>query len=295
VYLPLRRAGAEFHSSAEGRAAAARILDVLDAADAAVPPTDESEARPLPDPALHPVHLVRVTVRHSGRAQPVLDAVDLTLRPGEHVAVVGESGSGKSTLLNVLMGFVVPESGAVAISDELLSACSLREWRRNVAWVPQRPALIRGTIEDNLRLGNPDAAAEQLTQALVRSGLDGLVARLPDGLATPVGEGGLTLSGGERQRIAIGRAVLRDVPVVLLDEPTAHLDTAREEELRDALAPWLEGRTVVMAAHRGGLVGRVDRTITLVAGNAVAEHVVAGDCVTPAYADGRVTASGVTP
>jgi ABC-type bacteriocin/lantibiotic exporter with double-glycine peptidase domain len=89
--------------------------------------------------------------------------------------------------------------------------------------------------------------------------------------------------------------VLRDVPVVLLDEPTAHLDTAREEELRDALAPWLEGRTVVMAAHRGGLVGRVDRTITLVAGNAVAEHVVAGDCVTPAYADGRVTASGVTP
>jgi ATP-binding cassette subfamily C protein CydCD len=295
VYLPLRRAGAEFHSSAEGRAAAARILDVLDAADAAVPPTDESEARPLPDPALHPVHLVRVTVRHSGRAQPVLDAVDLTLRPGEHVAVVGESGSGKSTLLNVLMGFVVPESGAVAIGDELLSACSLREWRRNVAWVPQRPALIRGTIEDNLRLGNPDAAAEQLTQALVRSGLDGLVARLPDGLATPVGEGGLTLSGGERQRIAIGRAVLRDVPVVLLDEPTAHLDTAREEELRDALAPWLEGRTVVMAAHRGGLVGRVDRTITLVAGNAVAEHVVAGDCVTPAYADGRVTASGVTP
>ena len=295
VYLPLRRAGAEFHSSAEGRAAAARILDVLDAADAAVPPTDESEARPLPDPALHPVHLVRVTVRHSGRAQPVLDAVDLTLRPGEHVAVVGESGSGKSTLLNVLMGFVVPESGAVAISDELLSACSLREWRRNVAWVPQRPALIRGTIEDNLRLGNPDAAAEQLTQALVRSGLDGLVARLPDGLATPVGEGGLTLSAGERQRIAIGRAVLRDVPVVLLDEPTAHLDTAREEELRDALAPWLEGRTVVMAAHRGGLVGRVDRTITLVAGNAVAEHVVAGDCVTPAYADGRVTASGVTP
>ena len=295
VYLPLRRAGAEFHSSAEGRAAAARILDVLDAADAAVPPTDESEARPLPDPALHPVHLVRVTVRHSGRAQPVLDAVDLTLRPGEHVAVVGESGSGKSTLLNVLMGFVVPESGAVAIGDELLSACSLREWRRNVAWVPQRPALIRGTIEDNLRLGNPDAAAEQLTQALVRSGLDGLVARLPDGLATPVGEGGLTLSAGERQRIAIGRAVLRDVPVVLLDEPTAHLDTAREEELRDALAPWLEGRTVVMAAHRGGLVGRVDRTITLVAGNAVAEHVVAGDCVTPAYADGRVTASGVTP
>ena len=101
------------------------------------------------------------------------------------------------------------------------------------------------------------------------------MARLPGGLATPVGEGGLTLSAGERQRIAIGRAVLRDVPVVLLDEPTAHLDAAREEELRDALAPWLEGRTVVMAAHRGGLVGRVDRTVTLVAGQVVAAPTVA--------------------
>ena len=89
------------------------------------------------------------------------------------------------------------------------------------------------------------------------------------GLATPVGEGGLTLSAGERQRIAIGRAVLRDVPIVLLDEPTAHLDSAREEELRGALTPWLEGRTVVMAAHRGGIVGRVDRTIALVAGQTV--------------------------
>jgi ATP-binding cassette subfamily C protein CydCD len=275
VYLPLRRAGAEFHSSAEGRAAAARILDVLDAADAASPPTDWAGARPLPDLSLQPVRLAGVTVRHTGRAQPVLDGVDLSLRPGEHVAVVGESGSGKSTLLNVLMGFVVPESGEVLVGDEPLSACSMREWRRHVAWVPQRPALVRGSLEDNLRLGNPDATANELARALVRSGLDGLVARLPGGLATPVGEGGLTLSAGERQRIAIGRAVLRDVPVVLLDEPTAHLDAAREEELRDALAPWLAGRTLVMAAHRGGLVGRVDRTITLLAGQTVAGTTVA--------------------
>jgi len=276
VYLPLRRAGAEFHSSAEGRAAAARILDVLDAADDASPPEKGTGARPLPDPTQHPVRLVDVTVRHPGRSQPVLDGVDLVLRPGEHVAVVGESGSGKSTLLNLLMGFVVAESGEVLIGDELLSDCSMRAWRRRVAWVPQRPALVRGTLEDNLRLGDPDASGDELRRALVRSGLDGLVARLPGGLATPVGEGGLTLSAGERQRIAIGRAVLRDVPVVLLDEPTAALDAAREEELRGALAPWLEGRTVVMAAHRGGLVGPVDRTVTLVAGKAVAVQTVAG-------------------
>jgi thiol reductant ABC exporter CydD subunit len=279
VYLPLRRAGAEFHSSAEGRAAAARILDVLDDADAAdagpagatAPSTGAAATRPLPDPARHPLRLSGVTVRHTGRTQPVLDGVDLLLRPGEHLAVVGESGSGKSTLLHVVMGFVVPESGAVLVGDRPLSDDCLRAWRRHTAWVPQRPALVRGTLEENLRLGNPDATEAEVRLALERSGLDGLVGRLPGGLATPVGEGGLTLSAGERQRIAIGRAVLRDVPVVLLDEPTAHLDAAREEELREALTPWLEGRTVVMAAHRGGLVGRVDRTVTLVAG-----HVVAG-------------------
>ena len=280
VYLPLRRAGAEFHASAEGRAAAERILDVLDDADSAAGPTtagrvggpgdrDRTAARPLPDPAVHPVRLDRVAVRFPGRAVPVLDGVDLTLEPGVHVAVVGESGAGKSTLLAVLLGFTVPDHGGVLIGDERLADCSLRQWRSRVAWVPQRPNLIRGTLEDNLRLGRPDASDAEVTRAVERCGLDGLVARLTDGLHTPVGEGGLTLSAGERQRIALGRAVLRDVPVVLLDEPTAHLDAGREESLRGLLAPWLDGRTVVMAAHRGGLVGRVDRTVTLVAGRVV--------------------------
>lgn len=267
VYLPLRRAGAEFHSSAAGRAAAERILDVLDdadAADAADTGSRTGAVRPLPDPATHAVRLDRVTVRHAGRALPVLDQVDLVLEPGEHVAVVGESGAGKSTLLTVLLGFTLPEHGDVRIGAERLGDCSLRDWRAQVAWVPQRPNLVRGTLEDNLRLGNPGASDAQVARAVERAGLDGLVGRLAGGLATPVGEGGLTLSAGERQRIALGRAVLRDVPVVLLDEPTAHLDAAREASLRDLLTPWLEGRTVVMAAHRGGLVGRVDRTVTLI-------------------------------
>ncbi len=269
IYLPLRRAGAEFHSSAEGRAAAEGILDLLDDAD------DEKEKGPaptcpLPDLTSSPVRLQNVTVRHPDRAGAVLDGIDLTLEPGEHVAVIGESGSGKSTLLSVLLGFTVPSDGEVRIGDARLDDCSIRAWRAQVAWVPQRPNLVRGTIEDNLRLGNPGATDAEVVRALERSGLDGFVARLAGGLDTQVGEGGLTLSAGERQRIAIGRAVLRDVPIIFLDEPTAHLDVDREESLRAVLEPWLEGRTVLMAAHRGGLVGRVDRTVTLVAGRAVA-------------------------
>jgi thiol reductant ABC exporter CydD subunit len=270
VYLPLRRAGAEFHASAAGRAAAARILDVLDDADATAPARSPAGRRPLPDPATHPVRLDGVTVRFPGRTAAVLDGFDLVVEPGEHLAVVGASGCGKSTLLSVLLGFTVPERGCVRIGDERLDDCSLREWRARVAWVPQRPVLVRGSLEDNLRLGNPGASRAEVAAALERSGLDGLVRRLARGLSTPVGEGGLTLSAGERQRIAIGRAVLRDVPVILLDEPTAHLDARREGSLRDHLEPWLDGRTVVMAAHRGGLLGRVDRTVTLVAGRPVA-------------------------
>ncbi len=281
VYLPLRRAGAEFHASAEGRAAAERILDVLDDADVkagvmaggdAAQGTgrgDRRHVRLLPDPATSTVRLDQVTVRFPGRAVPVLDGVDLALEPGAHVAVVGESGSGKSTLLSVLLGFTEPDRGDVRVGGARLADCSLRDWRAGVAWVPQRPNLVRGTLEDNLRLSNPDATDAEVVRAVERCGLDGLVARLADGMTTPVGEGGLTLSAGERQRIALGRAVLRDVPVVLLDEPTAHLDTGREDSLRELLAPWLEGRTVVMAAHRGGLVGRVDRTVTLVSGQVV--------------------------
>lgn len=272
VYLPLRRAGAEFHASAEGQAAAERILDILDDGDQATEDRSSREAggeHDLPVVAGNTIRLTDVEVRYPGRSVPVLDGVDLTIEPGEHLAITGESGSGKSTLLSVMMGFVEPSHGAVTVGGVDLRSLSLRDWRRQIAWVPQRPYLVRGTIGDNLLLGNPDADSPALSRSIELSGLSGLVERLPGGLDTPVGEGGITLSAGERQRIALGRAILRDVPLVLLDEPTAHLDADREASLRDALGPWLDGRTVVVAAHRRGLVGRVDRTATLVGGQIV--------------------------
>jgi ATP-binding cassette subfamily B protein len=135
---------------------------------------------------------------------------------------------------------------------------------------------VRGTVADNLRLGDPGADARALASAVEQSGLSELVARLPRGLETPVGEAGLTLSTGERQRIAIARAVLKNAPFVLLDEPTAHLDAGRELSLAETLGPWLESRTVLVAAHRLGMVGRVDRIAVLSAG-----HLVVGDGTDP--------------
>jgi len=280
VYLPLRRAASDFHASTAGQAAADRILDILDepvptAVQAAAPAGTGGKVAERPDVAA----LVRGTlalsdlrVHYTGRAAPVLDGLDLDVAFGEHVAVTGESGSGKSTLLAVVLGFVVPSGGRLTIAGGEVRDLALCEWRRQIAWVPQHPHLVRGTIADNVCLADTTADAMAISRAVEQSGLSGLVERLPHGLRTPVGEGGLTLSAGERQRVAIARAVLKDAPLVLLDEPTAHLDADRELSLAKTLGPWLESRTVLVAAHRVGLVGRVDRTVALVGGRLVEEE-----------------------
>ncbi len=266
VYLPLRRAATEFHASTEGQAAAARILDILDqtspVGDTSPVGVDRTPV-PGPDPGRHPLVLQGITVGYPGRSGPVLDDVDLTVSPGEHVALMGPSGSGKSTLLGVVLGFVTPLAGTVSIGGVELSRADPRQWRRQIAWVPQRPSLFRGSLADNITVGDRTAGPSAVARAVEVAGLDELVAMLPDGLDTEVGEGGFTLSAGERQRVAIARAVLRDAPLVLLDEPSSHLDRGREAALSASLGPFLEGRTVLIAAHRRGLVGRVDRVVTL--------------------------------
>jgi thiol reductant ABC exporter CydD subunit len=266
VYLPLRRAGAEFHASATGQAAAERILDLLDEAKTKSDANRHGPPSTCPPVVTSTIMLRHVSVQYPDRTLPALDEVNLSIAPGEHLAITGESGCGKSTLLRVLLGFVEPAAGRVSIGTTDLRDIALRDWRRHIAWVPQHPYLIAGTISDNLRVGDHDANGIALTRAVAMSGLAEFVARLPLGLETPVGEGGFTLSAGERQRIALGRAILRDSPLILLDEPTAHLDISREEMLRESIGPWLENRTVVVAAHRGGMVGRVDRLVNFVGG-----------------------------
>jgi thiol reductant ABC exporter CydD subunit len=272
VYLPLRRAGAEFHTSAEGQAAAERILDLLDESEDSARSTSlpSQDARIFcPDVSGSTVELCDVSFRYPGRTQSVLDRVHLTIAPGEHLAITGESGAGKSTILSLLLGFIEPCHGALRVGGVDLNGVSWRDLRRQIAWVPQQPYLVRGTILDNLLVGDPHATPAAVAAAIDISGLGEMVARLPKGISSEVGEGGLTLSPGERQRIAIARAVVRDAPLVLLDEPTAHIDHDRASSLADAVAPWLASRTVVVAAHEGRVVGRVDRTMTIIGGSLV--------------------------
>jgi ABC-type multidrug transport system fused ATPase/permease subunit len=151
----------------------------------------------------------------------------------------------------------------VSVGGVDLSTVPVERWRQCVSWVPQRPRLFRGTLADNLRVGDPDADMDRLSEVARLAGLDSLLRRLPGGLDTPVGDDGVALSSGERQRVAIARAVLHDAPVVLLDEPDAHLDGSTRARLRASLADWFAGRTVIVAGHHPEIVRDLNRTVVL--------------------------------
>jgi thiol reductant ABC exporter CydD subunit len=256
AYLPLRMVGANYHASAEGMSAAEQMFEVIDA-----PLPARGTRRDVPDPASSRLVVDDLCVTYPGRDRPALDGISLVVEPGEVLAVTGPSGSGKSTLLGVLLGFVAPQAGFVGIGGVELSDLDPDAWRAAIAWVPQRPHLFAASIADNIRLGRPEADAGDVLRTVARAGLVDLVARLPGGLDTRIGERGAGLSAGESQRIALARAFLRDAPLLLLDEPTANLDGETEAAVSNAVADVARGRTVVLVAHRPALVALADRVV----------------------------------
>jgi thiol reductant ABC exporter CydD subunit len=265
AYLPLRKLGANYHASAEGMAAAEQVFAVLQR-----PLGARGTRTDIPDPATHGLALEGVRVAYPGRGAPALDGVSLSVGPGEVLALEGPSGCGKSSLLGVLLGFLTPERGTVRVGEVDLAELDLDAWRSQIAWVPQRPHLFASTIAENVRIGRGGASKEEILGACSRVGLDELVARLPAGVETALGERGAGLSAGERQRIALARAFLRDAPLLLLDEPTANLDGETEEQVVKAVGGLCRGRTVVLVAHRPALLDLADRVVTLGALEAVA-------------------------
>jgi len=258
AYLPLRAAGSKFHASMEGLTALDDSLRVLDA------PAGAGGARTagrVPDPGRAEIVLDRVDVAYD-RTMALREA-SLTVRPGERIAVIGPSGAGKSTLLGLLLGFVTPTTGRVLVDGVDLSTVDLEAWRRRVAWVPQRAHLFAATLAENVRLGVPDAPADDVAAAVRAAALDEVVAALPDGLDTRLGERGHGLSSGQRQRVALARAFLRDAPLLLLDEPTARLDGGSEAVVLAATRRLVAGRTALLVAHRPALLAEVDRVVRL--------------------------------
>jgi len=263
LYHPLRQLGAQYHASADGLAAAERVHGALD-----LPPALSTPARPveLPDPRAAPVRLEGVWLSYPTRPEPALRSVDLELRPGEHVALVGPSGAGKSTVAALLVRLADPDRGRVSVGGVDLREADAAAWRRQVAWVPQRPSIVAGTVSENVRMGDREAAPERVREALRDAGALGFVDALPSGVETPVGEGGHVLSAGQARRVALARAFLRDAPLVVLDEPTADLDPETAAAVADAVGRLGAGRTLLVVTHRPALAARADRVVRMAGG-----------------------------
>jgi ATP-binding cassette, subfamily C, bacterial CydD len=259
LYVPLRQLASQFHASADGLEVAERMLGLLDTPGAA-----PREGRLVaPSPADASIRLERVSFAYTSRPSLVLDGFELELSPGETVALVGPSGAGKTTVAKLLLCLAQPTAGRITVGGVDLAECRQGAWRRSIAWVPQRPTLFRGTVADNIRLGDSRADELQIRDAAILAGADRFVEALPAGYQTMVGDGGRPLSAGERRRIALARAFVRDAQLVILDEPTADLDATSADVVAEAIERLRNGRTVLLIAHRAGLVRRADRVVAL--------------------------------
>src|SRR5215218_5879005 len=283
LFAPVRAVASLFHASADGLAATERILDALEpAVDNQAPPDTRSARLPLrgasqrevgflparPAEVGFPparraevgrVGLREVTVRYPGRPLPALDRVDLELQPGELVAVVGASGAGKTTLGRVLVGLTRPDEGYLLAGGRPLTGADLDWWRGRVAWASQHPALVPDTVAANLTLGRPGAGPAAIEEAARLAGADRFVRDLPAGYGTVVGAGGHGLSAGQRQRLGLARALLRDAPLLVLDEPTVHLDPAAAARVAATVEGLRGTRTVLLITHDPDLAARADR------------------------------------
>jgi ABC-type multidrug transport system fused ATPase/permease subunit len=258
LYAPLRDLGELATSAFTASAGAERIAEVLHAR-----PSVTQDPRPWPVGRCQGVVEVRhVSFSYPGSQAPALQDISFTARPGELVAVVGRSGSGKSTLAKLLLRFYDPSSGSVSLDGYDVRDRTLADLRDQIGVVMQETLMIDGTLRENILWGRADADTDAFDRAVRAADCDSVAADLPDGLETPVGQRGRRLSGGQRQRVAIARAMIRDTPVMLLDEPATGLDPAAERRVMEPLRRLMNGRTTILISHN--LLATQDADLILV-------------------------------
>jgi ATP-binding cassette, subfamily C, bacterial CydD len=260
-FQPVRALAAAYHERADALAAIDALQPLLDAAH--TPARREAGQSLLSPPA---VEVAELSVVFPGRELRALDDVSLTIGPGELIGVTGPSGAGKSTLLRALAGDLEPSAGSVLVDGVAPTSVE----RSAITWLGQRPYLFPGSVADNIALGRPEASRLGVLRAAHAAGLRDVLARLPEGLETPVGENGWGLSGGEAHRVTLARTFLKRAPLLLLDEPTAHLDAGSEAGIVAVIRRLARSGTTVVATHSPALLAACDRVVALDRGRLLA-------------------------
>ncbi len=243
------------------RAAGARLFALIDAPPAVVDPP-----HPSPQPLNYGIELKEVRFAYAPEGPAVLDGVSLRLAPGETVALIGASGAGKTTLTNLLVRFWDYQEGSILLGGRELREYQAEDVRALIGVVSQHTHLFNTSVRDNLLLADPDASDETIMAACRQAQIHDVIAALPLGYDTPIGENGLRLSGGERQRLAIARVLLKGAPILILDEPTAHLDALTARRVWEALQPFMAGRTCLVITHQPAAAGFADRFLVMANG-----------------------------
>jgi ATP-binding cassette subfamily C protein CydD len=268
-FMPLRQMALRYHSGTAGKTAAGRIFSILDERliTTQAEPHFKSNVHVFPDQ--FDIQLEDVNYAYANGQRPALRNCSFYIPYGKTTALVGPSGGGKTTVSNLILRFIDPQSGSIRLAGLDLTKLEPTLLRTHIAWVPQHPYLFHGTVEENIRIANPEASQEDIALASRHAHAHDFITAMPQGYSTPLGEHGARLSGGQAQRIAIARAYLKNAPLLILDEPTSHLDSTSEVLVQEALMELMHNRTVLVIAHRLRLASQADQIIVLDRGSVV--------------------------
>ncbi|PEK57169.1 thiol reductant ABC exporter subunit CydD [Bacillus wiedmannii] len=259
-FLPIKQVGANYHATLDGQLAMEQIEEILQQQKEIG--TKESNVGLIWNASSN-LKLQDVKVKNNESVKAILEGIDFTWKGTGAIGVIGESGAGKSTLIDVLAGFLTPSGGNLIINGVKIDGSTREDWQKNIAYIPQQPYIFPLSLKDNICFYETNTADAEVERVINEVGLRSLVTSLPNGMYERIGEGGRMLSGGQEQRVAMARALLSKKPIILLDEPTAHLDIETEFEIKQAMLRLFEGKLVFLATHRLHWMKQMDHILIL--------------------------------
>ncbi|HDR7542689.1 MULTISPECIES: thiol reductant ABC exporter subunit CydD [Bacillus] len=259
-FLPIKQVGANYHATLDGQIAMEQIEEILQQ-QKGIQKKDLNED--IVWNASSSLKLQDIKVNNAESEKAILEGINFTWEGNGAIGVIGESGAGKSTLIDVLAGFLSPSSGKILVNGIEVDGSTREDWQKNIAYIPQQPYIFPLSLKDNIRFYETNATDEEVERVINEVGLCSLVTSLPNGMHERIGEGGRMLSGGQEQRVAMARALLSKKPIILLDEPTAHLDIETEFEIKQAMLRLFNGKLVFLATHRLHWMKHMDHILIL--------------------------------